>query len=153
MKRFRYRLQTKLNVVSREESMAKAELARRQREYLKQVRLLRAWEQELESTYDRLRSKDGAVTTVHEIISVKEYVPVLRERIRWQRTKVEKAQEEVNRARERLYEIMKERKALEKLKDRRWKEYLVEFRKQEQLVLDEVAMTRFWRGRTEGSKK
>lgn len=147
MKRFRYRLQTKLNVVSKEEDMAKTELARCQQEYLNQVQLLQAWQQELEATYDKLRGRGRALTSVHEIISVKEYIPIIRERIRLQQTRVKQAEEELKKAQHRLLEIMKERKALEKLREKQWRQYLSEFYRQEQLVLDEVAMTRFWRVR------
>ncbi len=147
MKRFRFRLQTKLALVYAEESMAKTEVARRLRDYEEEARLLSAYEQELDATYERFRRMRDATVGVQEIIAIREYLPVLRGRIQMQRMRSDKAFAELTRARQRLYEIIKERKALEKLKEKRWRDYMRDFRRHEQAVLDEAAAVRFYRVR------
>ena len=151
MKRFRFRLETKLRLISTEENIAKSEVARRLQEYEEQNRLLLACEQELESLYERLRPTRKAFS-LQEIIAIREYLPVLQERIQLQRMRSEQAFEELNRARHRLYEIIKERKALEKLKEKRWRAYIKEFHRQEQSVLDEAATSRFYQVRVKGNR-
>ena len=152
MKRFRFRLETKLRLISTEENIAKSEVARRLQEYEEQTRLLLACEQELESLYERLRPMKSKAFSLQEIIAIREYLPVLQERIQLQRMRSEQAFEELNRARHRLYEIIKERKALEKLKEKRWRAYIKEFHRQEQSVLDEAATTRFYQVRVKGNR-
>ncbi|NLU50291.1 MAG: flagellar export protein FliJ [Syntrophomonadaceae bacterium] len=145
MKRFTFRLQTKLDITVKQEKLARQELADRQREYQRQVARLQELQQKLEALFAKVRGKNLQVITIDEVLLVNQYVPVMKDRISCQTERVARAETEMGQAREHLHQLMKERKALEKLRVKAWEKYRLEFLQQEQAGLDEVAMTRYWK--------
>ncbi|MCR4400736.1 MAG: flagellar export protein FliJ [Syntrophomonadaceae bacterium] len=145
MKRFEFGLQTKLDVTVTREDQARQELALRRAQLDSEQRRLQALEGEREQCYQRLRQGQQEVLQLDELALVKSYLPRLKERIAAQAERVRRADNEVQAAQERLQELMQERKALEKLRDKEYAEYQQEVLRQEQLVIDEVAITGYWR--------
>lgn len=151
MKRFQYRLQTKLDVTLSQEEAAKKDLAEHRHRYYNQLARLEEMQQELGYLYQRIRTRNSQVVDMGEVTLVKNYLPVLRERIARQMEHVRLLHVEMDRAYNKLVEIMRERKALENLKEKEWREYLEEFNRQEQLQIDEVALTGYWRANRDGT--
>lgn len=145
MKRFEFGLQTKLDVTVTREDQAKQELALRRAQLDSEKRRLQALEAEREQCYQRLRQGQQEVLQLDQLALVKSYLPRLKERIAAQAEQVRRAENEVQAAQQRLQELMQERKALEKLRDKEYAEYQQEVLRQEQLVIDEVAITGYWR--------
>jgi flagellar FliJ protein len=145
VKRFEFGLQTKLDVTVTREDQARQELALRRAQLDSEQRRLQALEGEREQCYQRLRQGQQEVLQLDELALVKSYLPRLKERIAAQAERVRRADNEVQAAQERLQELMQERKALEKLRDKEYAEYQQEVLRQEQLVIDEVAITGYWR--------
>ncbi len=145
MKRFEYRLQTKLDLTVKQEEAARTELARCQREYRLQVARLNHLHQKQSSVYEKMRGSQRQVVELSQVILLKKYLQVIKGNILQQAEKVALAQVEVDRAHGELLGVMIERKTLQKLRERKWHEYVQEFNRQEQKAIDEVAMTTYWR--------
>lgn len=146
MKAFEFRLQTKLDLTNRQEDMAKEEARKKQADYDSEFDLLNSMLDMMAQLYDRLRKKRGHSLRVDEVIVLNNFMKVLKTNIENQELAVKRAEIALERARQELLEIMKERKTLEKLKENEYKEYLQEMLRLEQVVLDEVAITRYSRG-------
>lgn len=145
VKRFEYRLQTKLDLTVKQEEAARMELARCQREYRLQAAQLNRLYQKQSSVYERMRGSQRQVVELSQVVLLKNYLQVIKDNIRQQAEKVARAQVEVDRAHEELLGVMVERKTLQKLREKKWHEYIQEFNRQEQKAIDEVAMTTYWR--------
>lgn len=148
MKAFEFRLQTKLDITSRQEDMAKEEVRKRQADYDRELEVLTTMLNMLAELHDRLRAKKGQSLRVDEVIVLTNFTKVLKNDIENQALAVRQAEMALERARQELLEIMKERKTLEKLKENEYQEYLQEMLRLEQGVLDELAITRHVRRET-----
>jgi len=62
----------------------------------------------------------------------------MQKEITWQKETVKKEKENVDKVREELLQAMKDRKILEKLKEKRYDEYLIESKAEEQKVNDQI---------------
>lgn len=145
MKAFEFRLQTKLEITERQEDIAKAELFEKQMIYDEALAQLNELLDNMEDINNTLRGKTGHSLHIDEIIVLKEYQLVLKDRIIEQELVVAEAETVMELARLALLEIVKERKALTRLREREYKDYMLEFMRVEQGEIDEVATTRYWR--------
>lgn len=152
MKAFEFRLQTKLDITERQEDIARVEVAERQKAYQSAVDKLESLIQHMEDLHGMLRQKNNGSLPVQEVIAVKEYQGVLKERISYQRKVVKQAESELEEAQQVLLEIMKERKTLDRLREREYFEYLCEVMRQEQNQIDEVAIVQYIRKHGKGEQ-
>lgn len=151
MRAFEFRLQTKLDITLQQEELARVELVEKQAAYDREMAELQRLEAHLEAVYDSLRGKRGGIH-VDSFIITKDYVKFMREQIDNQYRVVEEAEQILEIARFHYMELVKERKALEKLYEREFQEYLREVNRAEQTLIDEVALSRFWRAERGGSE-
>lgn len=143
MKKFRYRMQSILNVKYRLEDQAKSEFAlaliKQQEEVEKeeQMRLQKAgYEQELKNRMlDKLDFREIAMT--------KAGIRFMDDQIRKQKRVVAMADHEVEAAREKLSGLMIERKTQEKLRDNAFDRYKKEMSAEEMKEIDEIVSFRF----------
>lgn len=138
MAKFVFKLQPVLNVKKQQEDNIKNELG-------KAVRKLEAEKQKLAGLLNAL---DGIVddfndktrkTTVRKLVLYNGYLSLLGSKIKHQKVNVNKASLNVDKIRGELILAMKDRKMLEKLKDRRYELYLNDQKAAEQKTSDELA--------------
>lgn len=138
MAKFVYRMQSILNIKNQMETQAKMELGQAQRRLMEE-------EERLKVLYDRKRAylEEGRKlrTEALKVQSLRDNEYALArmdEFIEFQKLNVKKAEEEVEAARVKLEEIMKERKAQEKLRERAFEQFVHEVNAQESKEVDEL---------------
>jgi flagellar FliJ protein len=91
------------------------------------------------------RQRDGVlVSEIHIYIS---YIERLSKDLKAQKKRVKSAQKDVDWKRSELVAAMKNRKVLERLKEKGWLDFCAQMRKNDRKFMDEVAATRFLRER------
>lgn len=138
MAKFVYRMQSILNIKLQMENQAKMELGQAQRRLMEEEERLNALYGRKRGYLEegrRLRQESLKVQSLRD----NEYALArMEEFIEAQKLNVRKAEEEVEAARMRLEEIMKERKAQEKLRERAFEQFVHELNVQEGKEVDEL---------------
>ena len=149
---FRFRYQRVLDVRRQQEKAKAQEVARQQAAVLKQRRevenLERAW-QDARSQWLRAGNEGVSAQALQEQIR---YLEGLRSRIEDARAELARLVDGLNRAREELVELMKQRKVLEKLEEKARAAYEARQNRLDQLLLDETATSRQWRAQLEQAR-
>jgi len=143
MRRFKFRLQTALEVTRRREDVLYQELKKRQAAYQQAAEeLSRLQKLHAKLAEDLNRScREGLAAEMIRLF--KNYMQVLEEELKQQKTAVDRKKAELERCRAELLFYMKKRKVMEKLRQRRWEEYCYWLQREEQKELDETAASRF----------
>ncbi|MFZ3172773.1 MAG: flagellar export protein FliJ [Carboxydocellales bacterium] len=146
MKVFRFRLQTSLNVRYRQEEQQKLVLKEKINHHEESIIELNQILARLENNYNRIRQLQLGNLNIRELEASNDFVIMLTAQVEQQKLEVEYRRKEVEDAREKLLEIVKARKILEKLKEKHFEEYRLEMLREEQRVIDEMAArgTRVW---------
>lgn len=138
MAKFVYRMQSILNIKNQMETQAKMELGQAQRRLMEE-------EERLEVLYDRRRGylEEGRklrkeALKVQSLRDNEYALARMEEFIEAQKLNIKKAEEVVEAARAKLEEIMKERKAQEKLRERAFEQFVHELNAQESKEVDEL---------------
>lgn len=152
MAKFRYRMQSILDIKYQLETQAKMELGKAQialnEEQEKQQRLIDRKAAYLE---EGRRLREDAIS-VNDLRDNRNAVLIMDDLIVAQRIEVAKAAEAVELARQKLTEIMQERKMHEKLKEKALLEFLEEEKRAEAKVVDELtSYTYGQRGKENGN--
>ena len=125
MAKFRYRMQSILDIKLKMETQAKQEFA--------QAKLALDREEEImEQLKERKRSYEA------DIAANKEAILRMEEYIADQFLRVEKAKKQLEAARERLTEVMQERKVHETLKEKAFEQFLMEEKQAESKEIDQL---------------
>ncbi|MGI6548910.1 MAG: flagellar export protein FliJ [Syntrophomonadales bacterium] len=148
MNTFKFRLQTPYDVASWREKIAKQEVKERQIAYDHEEQTLNEKLAGMRHLIDQERELQGRHVSFKNIISLKELQGMSQVGVRVQQKAVDQALSRLEESRRELTELAREKKSMEKLKERRYQEFLNEYRWQEQVSLDEVAVTSFWRNRS-----
>ncbi len=145
-KKFKFKLQKFLDMKRQEEEDQKKVFAeamkrlQREQEKLQQLINLREYKkQEM-----KMKMLQGALDAF-EMRMYAEYIEALKHKIQEQREVVRKAEEILDKEREKLKQIMAERKAFEKLKERAYEKFLQEQELEERKLIDELATIKFAR--------
>lgn len=135
---FRYRMQSILNIKLKMETQAKQEFAQaklvldREEEKLQEL-------YEQKSFYEkRAASLLSGKLDLLEIAANKEAILKIEEYIAEQKKRVDKAKQLLENAREKLREVMQERKVQEALKEKAFEEFLMEEKRQESKEIDQL---------------
>lgn len=139
MKVFRFRLQTSLNVRYRQEDQQKMVLQEKIRHHEEGILELNRLMNRLEISYNRIRQLQTGNLDIRELEACNKFVLVVTTQVEEQKIVVEQRSKAVEEAREKLLEIVKARKILEKLKERHFEEYRQEALREEQKIIDEMA--------------
>ncbi|HOA55435.1 MAG: flagellar export protein FliJ [Acetivibrionales bacterium] len=137
MAKFIFKLQSVLNLRKQKEDNIKNELGIAIQRLEQEKRRLSELENTLDATVREFNEKTRK-TTVHELIEYNEYLSLLNSRIKSQKDNVNNAAQYVDKVREELVKAVKDRKILEKLKERHYEEFLLEQKKLEQKTNDEI---------------
>lgn len=143
MKRFQFRFQALLNVEQHKEDAVKQELKtllynlQREKETLSNLQTIYLAQQE-----EFARKQFGRISP-EELKLYEAYIFTLSNQITSQQVKVKECEAEADIVRQKLIEISKRRKMLEKLREKKKKEHEYLLQQSENKQLDELAVTRF----------
>ena len=137
MAKFNFRLQPLLSVKSQQEDNQKNELGKAMRKLEKEKSTLRSLESEEVKLIKEFNEKSKK-STVEKLIKFNEYLSFLNSKIKQQKENVNCAARNVDKVREELIRIVKERKILDNLKDKKHEQFLLEQKKEEQRLNDEI---------------
>lgn len=138
MKKFRYSMENILQIKSKmEEQMKIAYGNARMRLNMEEEKLQELIRQKA-SYEDELRRKRSDRLDIKEIILCEQAIEVTKQNIKQQKTVVRNAEHRLEIARIRLNDAMIERKTQEKLKEKAFDEYLLEYDAQERKEIDEL---------------
>lgn len=142
MKKFKFSLQSLLNLKISLEKQQKYELAEaeaRERELKRQLEDMRGEFSAAREDYNR-RAAEGI--NVLELVNYSNFFAGLRERIERQLEAVAVAEAEKERVQRALIETMRERKALEKLREKKFAEYLEECAREDEKAVSDFLASR-----------
>ena len=146
MARFIFSMQNLLTMKEKLEEQAKNEFSQAN------MRLLEA-EDELDRLNDRqqkaefeLREEVAGLTDVRKIRQKEDALEILKMYVRQQQMVVRQREIEVENARLKLQDAMKERKTFEKLREKAFEEFVAEENKKEQKEVDELVSYRYGSG-------
>lgn len=137
MAQFNFRLQSVLNVKTQQEENLKNEMG-------KAIQKLEAEKCELagleRASDDHIAefNEKAKKSTVHKLIEFNEYLSLLTSKIKLQKENVNHAALNVDKVREELVKAVKDRKILDKLKEKKQEEFLQEQNRLEQKTNDEI---------------
>ncbi|MBE5969615.1 MAG: flagellar export protein FliJ [Lachnospiraceae bacterium] len=138
MARFVYSMQSVLNVKYSLEDQAKATFATRARQLEDERAKLQAIYDKIAFYEEEIRRKSLDVLNVRELQSYKDGIENKKEEAKKQIVQVNVATKNLEIARNKLTEAIKERKIHEKLKERQFEEFKEELAKAESSEIDEV---------------
>ena len=146
MARFNFRLESILNLKAKVEDLRKNEFGRAmailEQERHKKAQLEAAKEQTIQTLREQIIKGIGYLA----INSYNQYIETTKRRIFAQERVILKAEADVETARVALVEAMRDRKTLDILKDKDYEEFLIEEKKEEQKVVDEIVTYRTGKG-------
>ena len=145
MRPFKFRLQTKLDISCREEQQI--------REELHICIILRdQLQRELDEIQFKLDEVEAAIKdlmvqgfNLEQFLILKNYLPVIRSMRANKEAELVRAELAIVEIRNILIEKIKERKILQKLREKEWTSYLLELNKEEQKTIDELAINNHFR--------
>lgn len=142
MKKFRFRLQRVLDVKNTIEEVKRRNFLTAQQEHDLKVMQKQEMYRTLGHHQTKLREIQDDLTT--QVLNYYyNYFTMMLKEIEYQQGLIDLAREEMEKRREELIESVKERKILEKLKDKKHAEYVHEFNYEEQKILDELSGSKF----------
>lgn len=142
MKKFRYAMQNILNIKYRLEDQAKGEYAAAQAVLNAEVRKLDLIYEQIREYENSLKQLVSGKLDFQEIIFTENAVELKKNEAKEQKKKVLAANKAVEIARQKLNEIMIDRKTHERLKDKAFEQYMLEYNKEEALAVDELVSYR-----------
>ena len=152
MAKFRYRMQSILNIKYQLETQAKMEVGRAQMQLNEEEERLRNFIDRKESYLEEGMQMRRQALNVNDLRDNRNAMRVMDDRIEEQKVQVRKAEEVLEKAREKLKEIMQERKMHEKLKEKALDQFLQEEKAAEGKVVDELtSYTYGQRGKRNGN--
>lgn len=138
MARFRYRMQSILDIKLKMETQAKQEFAEAKMKLDLEEERLAALRERRENYERRAREQLMGVLNCRDMAENKEALLRMDEYIAQQLLQVREAEKKLEQAREKLAEVMKERKSHETLKEKAFEQFLLDEKKQEGKEVDEL---------------
>lgn len=143
MVKFSYKMQNILNIKFKLENQAKTGLANamaKLEEEKQKLLLLQRKQQQYEDGY---RQCLETVLNIRELNLCVQGIELMKERIKTQIVAIHVAEKNVEAARQRLQDVMQERKTHEKLKEYAFDEYVKEMNAEESKAIDELVSYNF----------
>ena len=138
----RFKLEALLGHRRHQEEICQKELAQAERLLADENHKLYRQKTEKRDNVQKLQIKQKKIVNVSDIILTVRYIQQLSEKIEEQKECARKASSKVNQKRYELITIVKNRKTLEKLKEKEWLAYQQKVKQTERKLMDEVASTR-----------
>ena len=146
MKPFVFRLKTLLEIRKRREEEANIALSRERKKLFDAQAVLAQLVKQQKESWAEFKEKQatGGIVVVEFQIWYN-FLNLLEKAIKQQKEVIEVIKQAVSIALEKVVHAMKGRKAVEKLEEKRFEQYIFEMQQEEQKVLDEIAITRYKR--------
>lgn len=138
MARFRYRMQSILDIKLKMETQAKQEFAEARMNLDREEERLAALRERRENYERRARERLMGTLNCRDMAENKEALLRMDEYIASQLLQVREAENKLERAREKLAEVMIERKSHETLKEKAFEQFLMDEKRQEGKEVDEL---------------
>lgn len=138
MAKFIYRMQSILDIKVKLETQARMQFATAKHALNEEEEKLECLYKRKEDYIEEARRSRSNVLNVKELRESKTAIQTMDDFIVVQTRQVEKAAQVVEEARERLEEVMKERKTHEKLREKSFEEFKVELNHEESKEIDEL---------------
>ena len=135
---FRYNLQSILNIKIKMETLAKQEFQAAQNALDEEIEKLEALKSRKGEYETKAHSLLQGILNVREIEDNKNAILMMDQYIAEQQIQVKRAEKQMENAREKLAEVMKERKMHETLREKAFESFLQEENRQESKAVDEL---------------
>ncbi len=145
MAKFIFKMESILSIKYKLEDQAKAEYGMELTKLREEELKLEVLEAKKEAYQDALTDAVQDRLVLREIKNLEDCVEHKKYEINIQKFVIQKQQQRVDRAREKLDEAMKERKTFEKLKEKAFEQFKLEIEAQERKEIDELVSFRFRR--------
>lgn len=145
MSSFQYSMENILNYRKEKEEIAKEEFAQVQKEYFSQRNFLKNLEEKLENAINDFLQNGKNLKNSMEFKKIQQYLFFLQKKIDMQRQLVIKAEEKLEKKCQQLLLTQRDRKIIEKHKEKSFKRYLLEEKQKEQKFTDELALYAYMR--------
>lgn len=146
MARFIFSMQNLLDMKEKLEDQEKNNFSRANMRLLEAEEELQVLKDRQAEAEEKLRQKMIMVLDVGEIRRRENAVEILKMYVEQQRLVVRQREKELEVAKERLNEAMKERKTFEKLREKAFEEFIAEENRKEQKEVDELVSYRYGTG-------
>ncbi len=143
MARFNFKLQPVLNVRKQKENASKNNVAKAIRKLEKETKVLEQIGIKREEINKEINEKATVGVTINELRAIHLYKNRLSEKIKIQLQNIKLAEKEVDSERIDLVESVKQRKMMEKYKERKFNEYREAENTQEKEQLDEIVSYKY----------
>lgn len=137
MPKFTFRLQPVLNIRNQQEENLKNEMGKAIQKLEEEKQKLHSLEDKESQIVDEFNKKTKK-TTVKSLLQFNDYIGFLKSDIMTQKENVNKAAVNVDKVREELIKAVKNRKIMDKLKEKKKEEYVQEEKKLEHKTNDEI---------------
>ena len=144
MARFRFPMQNILNMKEKLEEQAKNEYGQANARLLAEEKKLEQLNNRLEAARLQLKNVLIEILSMTEIHKRENAIVILKGYVKQQQLVVKRCEKEVEIAREKLTEAMKERKIFEKLREKAFEEFIKEEGRREQKEVDELMSYMYW---------
>ena len=149
MAKFIFSMQNLLTMKEKLEEQEKNNYSQANLRLMEAEEELQRLQDRLREAQDQLRAEMSSSLDVRMIRRRENAVEIIRRYVRQQELVVIRCQKELEIARQRLIEAMKERKTYEKLKEKAFEEFCLEENRKEQKEVDELVSYRFGVGASE----
>lgn len=143
MAKFVFKLQALLNVKMQMENNLKNELGKAVQRLEKEREKLLKIENERNECINQICGQSSKGVMVGKLKEYGTYISFLKEKAEHQKENINYAQNVVDRYREQLIKVVQEKEMLEKLKEKKYQEYLKEQFKEEQKINDEITSYKY----------
>lgn len=138
MKKFKFKLQKVQDTKEKQVKQKSGELSKLSHQKETKVQELENLHSELNVIQREIYEKTMEGCPVHEVLDSHKYADKITQQIKQTRKQIEKLDEKIERKQVELLQLNKEKKILEKLREKRYVQYLQQQNKEEQKVLDET---------------
>ncbi|HHX17813.1 MAG TPA: flagellar export protein FliJ [Clostridium sp.] len=146
MGKFIFRLQSILSIKKQIEDGLKNDLGKAVIEYERQKEIYNKIEEEKETSVHCIKAKSQEGISVGDLQKYGKYIEFLNAKSKLQMVNVKNAQDNVDRYREKLIKASQERKIIDKLREKKYAEYLKEQFKKEQQINEEISSYKYIEG-------
>lgn len=143
MAKFVFRLQNVLNIKLNLEEQAKTTFAQAQARLNREEEVLEQLFIQKRELEDRYRALAEGALNVRDLLETRHAIDYVRDRVKEQLFVIKKAEQELEIARARLNDAIKERKIYEKLREHAFEEFLADMNDAEKKEIDELVSYRF----------
>ena len=143
MKKFKFKLETVLNVKEKKEEQLKHELLKLQALRIQEEQLLAEAKEKRAYISMEKSNENKKGTDIQSLIHFEQYLGVLLRKIDDTKKNIKVLEKKADIKREEVVEASREKKVFEKLKEKQFGEFLKVVNENEQKVLDEMAVSKF----------